>query len=175
MAMSQRRIEALRNMASMGTGQEAQTASAVLARQRGMISNPTRKAIGSGVKAGSPARLPIRGAIGSGSGGMSPARLPIRGAIGPGTLKTGARFKAPTKPLLGGVNTGMMHGPMRPVVDKTINQTANVVKESKKGMGLFKNPRQAALIGAGLAVAGTVAMNRRGEGASSGRQSMYRY
>jgi hypothetical protein len=58
---------------------------------------------------------------------------------------------------LGGVDTGMMHGPSIP---------ANKMKMSSRSlMG----------IGLGLGVAAGVAMNRRGEGASSGRQSMYKY
>ena len=68
----------------------------------------------------------------------------------------------------------------RPVVSAPtsgapVNAAADVVKESKKGMGLFKNPKQAALIGLGLGIATSVAMNRRGEGASPGRQSNARY
>jgi len=61
---------------------------------------------------------------------------------------------------LGGVDTGMMHGPSVPPV-------------TTKGMKMSK--RSLLGIGLGLGVAAGVAMNRRGEGASSGRQSMYRY
>lgn len=65
-----------------------------------------------------------------------------------------------TKALLGGVDTGMMHGPALP---KAAAEGMKMSMKSKIGIGL------------GLGVAATVAMNRRGQGASSGRQSMYRY
>ena len=67
---------------------------------------------------------------------------------------------------------GAMHGPGRQELE-TVMKTAKA--EEKAGLKLFKNPKKAAMIGTGLAVAATVAMNRRGKGASSGRQSMYRY
>lgn len=75
-----------------------------------------------------------------------------------------------------GINRPAVRSAVRPATSTApINAAADVVKESKKGMGLFKNPKQAALIGLGLGVAASVAMNRRGEGASSGRQSNARY
>lgn len=67
----------------------------------------------------------------------------------------------------GGKGTGGLTPP--------INNTAQVMKEQKKGMGLFKNRKKAAFVGLGLGIAASVAMNRRGEGASSGRQSNARY
>jgi len=59
---------------------------------------------------------------------------------------------------LGGVDTGMMHGPSLPQAGKM-----KMSRKSLLGIGL------------GMGVAAGVAMNRRGEGASSGRQSMYKY
>jgi hypothetical protein len=56
-----------------------------------------------------------------------------------------------------------------------INSAPQVMKQQKKGMGLFKNRKSAALVGLGLGIAASVAMNRRGEGVSSGRQSNARY
>ena len=52
-----------------------------------------------------------------------------------------------------------------------------VVKKSKvaKSPGMFKNPKRAAMIGLGLGVATSVAMNRRGKGVSPGNQSNARY
>lgn len=86
-----------------------------------------------------------------------------------------------------GINANMAaaqkRGINRPVVSSTKAEVKAaggaaekvVEKEAGKTLGLFKNPRQAAMIGLGLGVAASVAMNRRGQGASSGRQSMYRY
>ena len=67
---------------------------------------------------------------------------------------------------------GAMHGPGRQELE-TVMRTAG--KEKDKALRLFKNPKKAAMVGLGLGVAASVAMNRRGQGASSGRQSMYRY
>lgn len=66
--------------------------------------------------------------------------------------------RMPVKSALGGVDTGLMHGPALPAANKM-----RMNKRSLMGIGL------------GLGVAAGVAMNRRGEGASSGRQSMYKY
>jgi hypothetical protein len=75
-----------------------------------------------------------------------------------------------------GINRPAVRPAVRPATSKApINATADVVKESKKGMGFFKNPKQAAMIGLGLGIATSVAMNRRGEGVSPGRQSNARY
>ena len=78
---------------------------------------------------------------------------PMHGPIHPGGVDTGM-FHGPLR--LGGVDTGMMHGPKVP-----------------KGMKMSRKSMMG--IGLGLGVAAAVAMNRRGEGASSGRQSAYRY
>lgn len=99
--------------------------------------------------------------------GQAVAQSPHRRSpmVGGGPMRTGVRNPRTTgrPPVrqaarkLGGVDTGMMHGPSIP---------ANKMKMSSKSlMG----------IGLGLGVAAGVAMNRRGEGASSGRQSMYKY
>jgi hypothetical protein len=66
---------------------------------------------------------------------------------------------------LGGVNTGMMHGPNLPPVGKKgiLSGLSTMTRRTKVGIGL------------GLGVAAGVAMNRRGEGVSPGRQSNARY
>lgn len=138
---------------AQGTGPEAEIARRKLASQPIGARTPTvtrssgtmRGAIGGGgVRAGTPARLPIRGAIGTGSG----RNLPVPYTGGGGGLATTGRKK---------VGSGMP-GP---------------------GGGATKpprfNPRTMMGIGLGLGVAASVAMNRRGEGASSGRQSIYKY
>ena len=85
------------------------------------------------------------------------------GGFAPPTAGGGTGGFAPPK---AGTGTG---GP------PPINGTPQVMKQQKKVMGLFKNRRQAALIGVGLGVAASVAMNRRGQGVSPGRQSNARY
>ena len=66
---------------------------------------------------------------------------------------------------LGGVNTGMMHGPNLPPAGKKgiLSGLSSMKLRTKVGIGL------------GLGVAASVAMNRRGEGVSPGRQSNTRY
>ena len=93
-----------------------------------------------------------------------PAR--VMGAIGTGKASTYARTAGSgAKRHLPAV---IPKAPLEKIEQKAAAQT-------EKSVRLFKNPKQAAMIGLGLGVAATVAMNRRGQGASSGRQSMYRY
>lgn len=79
-----------------------------------------------------------------------------------------------------GVDTGMMHGPSRPPAAPMRVMTAGdiagpqALKKAGAQAARFK-PRTMMGIGLGLGVAASVAMNRRGEGASSGRQSIYKY
>ena len=76
-----------------------------------------------------------------------------------------ALSSAPRKSALGGVNTGMMHGPNLPPVGKKgmLSGLSTMTRRTKVGIGL------------GLGVAAGVAMNRRGQGVSPGRQSNARY
>lgn len=134
---------------AQGTGPEAEIARRKLAGQPIGARTPTvtrssgtmRGAIGGGgVRAGTPARLPIRGAIGTGGG----RNLPVLYKGGGGLATTSSKGGA-----------------------------AAAASASTKGM---KMSRKSLLgIGLGMGVAAGVAMNRRGEGASSGRQSMYKY
>lgn len=137
---------------AQGTGPEAEIARRKLAGQPIGARTPTvtrssgtmRGAIGGGgVRAGTPARLPLRGAIGSGGG----SNLPVPYTGGGGLATTGRKGLQKSMPGPGG-------GVTRP---------PRFSKRSMLGIGL------------GLGVAAGVAMNRRGEGASSGRQSMYKY
>ena len=99
-----------------------------------------------------------------GGGGFAPPTAGAgTGGFAPPTAGTGTGGFAPPK---AGTGTG---GP------PPINGTPQVMKQQKKVMGLFKNRRQATLIGLGLGVAASVAMNRRGQGVSPGRQSNARY
>lgn len=68
---------------------------------------------------------------------------------------------------------GPMHGPLRPPPLPTRGPSGAGADIAPKGMRL--KPRTLMGIGLGMGVAAGVAMNRRGEGASSGRQSMYKY
>ena len=188
--MSPRRYAALQNMASMGSGQESQTAAAMLARQSTMRSSPMTRAIGSGTKAGSPARLPVRGAIGGGTSAGLPARLPVRGALGPGPSTGRGLAVRSGRPGTVGAGMGRTGGAARAVssvprsgsgIDLSRfagNLTESSFPAGKKGMlsGLSGMSRRSKIgIGLGLGVAAGVAMNRRGEGASPGRQSNARY
>lgn len=70
---------------------------------------------------------------------------------------------------------GPMHGPLRPPPLPS-SARAPVGAGATAGTKGMKMSRKSLLgIGLGMGVAAGVAMNRRGEGASSGRQSMYKY
>lgn len=63
---------------------------------------------------------------------------------------------------------------------RAASKTSQATKASAKANGFFSrfsnmSSRSKVGIGLGLGVAAAVTMNRRGEGASSGRQSIYRY
>jgi hypothetical protein len=99
--------------------------------------------------------------------GQAIAQSPYRNSarVGGGPRAVGVRNPRTTgatrprpRAKLGGVDTGMMHGPSLPQAGKM-----KMSRKSLLGIGL------------GMGVAAGVAMNRRGEGASSGRQSMYKY
>lgn len=82
----------------------------------------------------------------------------------------GSAFDAKRKAMAGRRNTGITYA-------KEF-QASSPESVGKKGLlsGLSSmKTRTKVGIGLGLGVAAGVAMNRRGEGASSGRQSMYRY
>jgi hypothetical protein len=168
--MSPRRYAALQNMANMGSGPESQTAAAMLARQSTMRSSPIRGAIGSGAKA--PARLPVRGALGPGpsTGRGLAVRSGRPGTVGVGMGRTGGAARAVSNvPRSGsGIDLSRFAG----------NLTEDSFPKGKKPlMSMFGNmtPRKKIGIGLGLGVAAGVAMNRRGEGVSPGRQSNARY
>lgn len=170
MAMTARRLAALQNMAALGSGQEAQTAAAMLARtpqklgaRTAMVtrsSGAMRGSIGGGVRAGTPARLPIRGAIGMGSGRNLPAVIPA--AASPAVRST----VLPPRPKI------KMRGPNAAGRVITENSPRPAVEAIRKG-GMSRSSKIG--IGLALGVAAGVAMNRRGEGASPGNQSIYRY
>ena len=159
MAMSARRYAALQNMAAMGSGPEAETAARKLAGQSvgarvpvvPRTSGTMRGSIGGGVRAGTPARLPVRGAIGSGSG----RNLPVLYRGGAPAVRAAS---APA---------------VAPAVRSAASKSAPSANVATKGMKMSKKSLLG--IGLGMGVAAGVAMNRRGEGASSGRQSMYKY
>ena len=95
--------------------------------------------------------------------------------------------KAKNNPAYTGVKRGMsgggamshtppaplMHGPPAPI-DKVIRQTGKTNRIKGLG-GAFKGHGKGLMIGAGAAVIAGLAMNRRGEGTSSGRTSMSKY
>jgi len=170
--MSPRRYAALQNMANMGTGQESQTAAAMLARQSTMRSSPIRGAIGSGAKAGSPARLPVRGALGPGpsTGRGLAVRSGRPGTVGVGMGRTGGAARA--------VSNVPRNGSAIDLSRFAGNLTESSFPAGKKPlMSMFGNMTRGKKvgIGLGLGVAAGVAMNRRGEGVSPGRQSNARY
>jgi hypothetical protein len=86
--------------------------------------------------------------------------MPASGAIS----GSGAMTHTPPAPL--------MHGPPAPI-DNLLRETGKTTAK-KPLMKSFKN-NKALMIGAGAAVIAGLAMNRRGEGTSSGRSGMTRY
>jgi hypothetical protein len=128
--------------------------------------------IGSGVKAGSPARLPVRGALGPGpsTGRGLAVRSGRPGTVGVGMGRTGGAARAVSNvPRNGsGIDLSRFAG----------NLTESSFPAGKKPlMSMFGNMTRGKKvgIGLGLGVAAGVAMNRRGEGVSPGRQSNARY
>ena len=107
--------------------------------------------------------------------GQAQAQLALKPTIGGGPRAVGVanprttRSRPAARAARGGVDTGMMHGPLRPPAAPMPGPGGAVTKAPR-----FK-PRTMMGIGLGLGVAASVAMNRRGEGASSGRQSIYKY
>lgn len=118
--------------------------------------------------------LVTKGQVGTNAAGLRPVVGDPRGS----SRATGIRNARTTRSAGGnvraarGVDTGAMHGPLRPpplpnrpAPTNPVPGTTNPRFKRKTMMG----------IGLGLGVAASVAMNRRGEGASSGRQSIYKY
>ncbi len=167
MAMNPRKLAAMERLAREGVGGERSAAQAALARL-GMPASTGNLPARMGASSPRP-----RAAIGP-AGGMTRASAPpLRGgrtaigtanrgplAIGPGSgggalVRSTGGGGAMKPPSLGGKMPGAdnIPGPKNP----------RFSRKTLLGMGL------------GLGVAAGVAMNRRGEGASSGRQSIYKY
>ena len=130
--------------------------------------------IGSGVKAGSPARLPVRGELGPGAGRGLAVRSGRPGTVGvgmgrnPGRTSGAARAVSNVPRNGSGIDLSRFAG----------NLTESSFPAGKKPlMSMFGNMTRGKKvgIGLGLGVAAGVAMNRRGEGVSPGRQSNARY
>lgn len=104
--------------------------------------------------------------------GQAQAQLALKPTIGGGPRATGVR-NVRTTAAPGRNVRGPMHGPLRPPpIPNRGPSGASAVADTKR----MKMSRKSLLgIGLGMGVAAGVAMNRRGEGASSGRQSMYKY